>query len=63
MELVSKKDALEDLATHYRAWRVALMHAMRSADPKTEDTDDRGWWRHEIKVFDRTVAALIEHKE
>lgn len=50
--------AIEDLRTHHRGWRVALMHALHSAEPKTEDTDEPSYWQHEIGVFDRVCAAL-----
>ena len=51
-------EAFEDLVTHHRAWRNALEIARDTALGSTHDFDDRGYWEHEIKAFDRTFNTL-----
>lgn len=47
-------EATEDLVSHYRAWRDALI-AMRD---NTKNDADRSYWNHEITAFDRTLRIL-----
>lgn len=46
-------EAQTDLSTHYRAWRDALSHRMRTAP-----SEERGYWDHELRAFDRTFTTL-----
>lgn len=48
----------KDFFTHKNAWREALNIAVRNAPPPTEDTDDPGYWMHEVRAFDRAYAQL-----
>lgn len=54
-----KEDPFEDLKTHRRIWRNALEGMRDTAPPSAEDFDDRGFWEHEIRAFDRTFDALL----
>jgi hypothetical protein len=47
-------EALKDCKTHYDAWRSAIAG---KCEPFGSD-DDRSYWDHELRVFDRTFAAL-----
>lgn len=53
-ESVRVAEALDDLKTHKDAWRNAIA---RQCEPFGSD-DDGSYWDHELKVFDRTFAAL-----
>ncbi|MGY3581885.1 hypothetical protein ACVIGB_000044 [Bradyrhizobium sp. USDA 4341] len=47
-----------DFFTHRDAWRSAIV-AMRDAAPsRTEDMDERAYWDHELRAFDRAYADL-----
>lgn len=48
----------DDLRTHSRNWRQALEIARDSCRLPSE-SDDRAYWEHEIKVFDRTMKGLL----
>lgn len=48
----------DDLRTHGRAWRRALEIA-RDSCRLPSGADDRSYWEHEIKVFDRTMKGLL----
>ena len=54
-----KEDPFEDLKTHRRVWRNALEGMRDTAHPSAEDFDDRGFWEHEFRAFDRTFDALL----
>ncbi|NTF17531.1 hypothetical protein G6L37_03910 [Agrobacterium rubi] len=47
-----------DLMSHRAAWRQALELAIESAEVRAPDIDDKAYWTHELKVFDRTVGIL-----
>lgn len=44
--------------THRSAWRSALELARDNCAPKTEDTDDRSYWEHELAAYDRSFDRL-----
>jgi PTH2 family peptidyl-tRNA hydrolase len=46
----------EDFITHRVSWRNAIIAARDAAPLPTEDQDDRGYWEHELKAFDRAYA-------
>lgn len=50
--------APEDFYTHQRAWRDAIVGMMNLAKPAGVDHDDRAYWEHELKAFDRAYAEL-----
>ena len=47
----------DDLRTHQRAWRRGLEIA-RDSCRIPSGVDERKYWEHEIKVFDRTMEAI-----
>ena len=47
----------DDLRTHHRAWRRALEIA-RDSCRLPSGVDERTYWEHELKVFDRTMGAI-----
>jgi hypothetical protein len=47
-----------DFFTHQDAWRSALVGMRDAAPDRTEDTDERAYWDHELRAFDRAYAAL-----
>jgi len=54
---------LNDLITHKSAWRSAIEGMVIIAESKNPtglpDNDaDLSYWRHELKVFDRTFAIF-----
>lgn len=53
----------DDVFTHRSAWHKALEFNRDCAAPASEDMDDRGYWQHEIDVFDRTFDALTRLRE
>lgn len=56
----SHTDAVNDLTTHRDAWRNAIETAHGVADERSEDQDDKSYWKHELDVFDRTFGVLAE---
>lgn len=55
----SKKFGIpNNFRTHRSAWRSALALARDSCAPKTEDTDDRAYWEHELAAYDRSFDRL-----
>jgi len=48
-----------DFHSHKDAWRRALKQCIANAPPATHDTDDAGYWRHQLTAFDRAYAQLI----
>lgn len=52
---MTKTADLRDLISHKAAWRRAMEEARDRAGPPGVDHDDRGYWTHEIEVFDRTI--------
>ncbi len=54
----------EDFVTHRDAWRSAIVAMRDTAEPRTEDTDERGYWEHELRAFDRAYAEMgMPHEE
>lgn len=53
------EDAMVDLATHRASWRDALEIARDTTPLSTDETDDRSYWEHELRAFDRTFDALV----
>lgn len=51
-------EALEDCRTHRAAWRNAIGIAFAHAKVCEPEIDDKSYWDHELKAFDRTFAAL-----
>jgi hypothetical protein len=49
----------DDFHSHKDAWRRALKQCIANAPPATHDTDDAGYWKHELTAFDRAYAQLI----
>lgn len=47
-----------DLITHRSAWRNALKIAQQHAEVKAPDIDDKAYWAHELRAFDRTFQAI-----
>lgn len=52
--VVAMREALGDCRTHYDAWRSAIEAARDNAP----DEADESYWRHELKAFERTFAAI-----
>jgi hypothetical protein len=50
----------DDLFSHEEAWRSALVIAKNHAEQSPPDIDDKSYWEHEIKVFDRVWKQLDE---
>lgn len=48
----------DDFFTHKHSWRAALEFARDNSAFKTEDSDDRAYWEHELRAFDRAYAEL-----
>ena len=48
----------DDFLSHREAWRSALVGMRDAAPPRTHDMDDRGYWEHELRAFDRAYAEL-----
>lgn len=48
----------EDLFTHKDAWRAALECALVTVVDTDCENDNKSYWEHELKVFDRVFAAL-----
>jgi hypothetical protein len=47
-----------DFFSHQNAWRSALVGMRDAAPERTEDTDERAYWNHELRAFDRAYAEL-----
>src|SRR6266571_1979378 len=55
---VGMRETLDDLVSHREAWRVAIVRTMGNSPPATVDSDDKLYWHHELRAFDRVFAAL-----
>ena len=51
-------EAIADVISHGEVWREALIHMRDNAAPATVDTDDVGYWQHQLTVLDRILLAL-----
>lgn len=58
----AKLDAILDLETHRSAWRNAIEIARNHARVEPPDLDDKSYWNHELRAFDRTFDALVENE-
>ncbi len=47
-----------DLITHRASWRNALVIARDHAEVRDPDINDKAYWEHEIRAFDRTLGVL-----
>jgi hypothetical protein len=56
--LVERVPLPDDLFSHKYAWLYALQAARDTALVDPPDINDRSYWVHEIKVFQRVYAAL-----
>lgn len=57
-DLVAMKEAVGDVLSHQASWTAALIRARDAAAPPTHDTDDAGYWRHELDALTRTCSAI-----
>ncbi|MCA8228313.1 hypothetical protein [Burkholderia vietnamiensis] len=48
----------EDFRTHHASWREALVIAHDNARVQAPDVDDRGYWAHELRAYDRAFASI-----
>lgn len=49
----------DDFYTHEHTWRLALEKLIELTPPSTEpDMDDRGFWEHELRAFNRAYEEL-----
>jgi len=48
-----------NFTTHRSAWRDAIVMARDSAPSATVDSDERGYWQHELDAFDRSFYRLL----
>lgn len=53
-----RDEAIADVISHGEVWREALTHMRDNAAPATADTDDVGYWQHQLTVLDRILLAL-----
>lgn len=51
--------AIDDLESHRAAWRNGLEIARSHAQVSPPDIDDKSYWDHELRAFDRTFGALL----
>lgn len=47
-----------DFYTHRKAWRKALEIAEINGRRERPDIDDKAYWRHELRAFDRAFNSL-----
>jgi len=65
LQSLQQEEAMEDLSTHRQAWCDALTAClMRAAQQSLDgaDGDDKAYWEHELRAFNRTFDALLEGK-
>ncbi|WP_334043574.1 hypothetical protein [Burkholderia ambifaria] len=48
----------DDFRTHHFVWREGLVIARDTAIVQPPDVDDRAYWEHELKAYDRAFAAI-----
>lgn len=48
----------EDFRTHHASWREALVIAHDNARVQSPDVDDKGYWAHELRAYDRAFASI-----
>ncbi|WP_206146746.1 hypothetical protein [Burkholderia sp. Tr-20390] len=48
----------DDFRTHHSAWREGLAIARDWSVVQPPDVDDRAYWEHELKAYDRAFAAI-----
>nr|DAV12671.1 MAG TPA: hypothetical protein [Caudoviricetes sp.] len=53
-----RDEAIADVISHGEVWREALTFMRDHAAPATEDSDDVGYWQHQLTVLDRILLAL-----
>ncbi|QHJ75270.1 membrane protein [Brevundimonas phage vB_BsubS-Delta] len=53
-----RDEAIADVISHGEDWRTALTFMRDHAAPATEDSDDVGYWQHQLTVLDRILLAL-----
>jgi hypothetical protein len=46
---------------HHAAWRVALVSTRDRATLQTPDYDDKAYWEHELRAYDRAFASIGVH--
>lgn len=47
----------DDFVTHRASWREALVIARDSAKVSPPDTDDKAYWEHELRAYDRAFSS------
>ena len=52
----------EDFLSHHASWRAALERCIETAPEATHDRDDKAYWRHELRAFDRAFAELSSRR-
>jgi hypothetical protein len=55
--------AMEDLLSHRDPWRKAMVIAKTHAEFAPPEVDDRSYWDHQLRAFDRTFDALSKNEE
>lgn len=58
IEAAQSQEAPLDLISHHTAWRSALEIVIDKADGGRDDMNDKGYWQHELRAFDRVFAIL-----
>ncbi|KVV07447.1 hypothetical protein [Burkholderia ubonensis] len=48
----------DDFLTHHASWREALVIARDRAIVQPPDVDDRSYWDHELRAYDRAFASI-----
>lgn len=49
-----------DLETHLHDFKHACTIARDNAGPATEDSDDAGYWSHQLRTIERVEAMIVE---
>jgi len=53
-----RDEAIADVISHGEDFRTALTFMRDNAAPATVDSDDPGYWQHQLNVLDRILLAL-----
>lgn len=53
-----RDEAIADVISHGEDFRTALTAMRDNAAPATEDSDDVGYWQHQLTVLDRILLAF-----
>lgn len=55
---MSKNEFPKDFYTHQQSWRNALVIAEANGKVELPDVDEKSYWQHELKAFDRAYREL-----